>query len=152
MVCSYLTGHLIDGIDDLQLDGELQLTRGDRAAAQPYLGRFQAHEIAVQVAAAPADHFAHAEHLTDLDAVQLGQLARFGKQEADRGILLPRTDVTSLDLRVYVDASGGSPDNPYPQTGWVFVVKGCAILWRSVKQKRVARSTMRAERKRLSRH
>jgi hypothetical protein len=51
-----------------------------------------------------------------------------------------------LSIKGYVDASFHiDPDNSKSQTGYVFLVNGGAVSWRSSKQSLVARSTMESE-------
>jgi hypothetical protein len=69
----------------------------------------------------------------------------YAKKTAKAGLLLQPTDHDKLELDVYCDASFGSPINPYPTTGYVFLVKGAPILWASRRQRRVSRSTTSAE-------
>jgi hypothetical protein len=51
-----------------------------------------------------------------------------------------------LSVKGYVDASFHTdPDNSKSQTGYVFLVNGGAVSWRSSKQSLVAQSTMELE-------
>jgi hypothetical protein len=51
-----------------------------------------------------------------------------------------------LDIRGYVDASFNiDPDNKKSETGYVFLVNGGAVSWRSGKQSLVAKAIMESE-------
>lgn len=71
---------------------------------------------------------------------------QYTAQHSDRGIMIstPKRD-TPLKFDIYLDAAGGSPTNPHPHTGIVYMLQGRPIMWKSRKQTRVARSINRAE-------
>ena len=75
----------------------------------------------------------------------LQQVRRYAKTTAERGLLIPRLSSDFLDLQLFCDASGASPEEPHPQTGYLLVVGGRPLAWKSHKQARVARSTIKAE-------
>jgi hypothetical protein len=66
----------------------------------------------------------------------------------ERVVVLPRVpEDGTLEVVIHADASGGAPAEASvrPTTGWAVTVQGHLIAWSSQKQKRVARSTVRAE-------
>ena len=74
------------------------------------------------------------------------QAKRYMMATAGRGILVPKLrSAELLDITMYVDASGASEETPHPQSGYVVCVKGSPIAWKSHKQTKVARSTVKAE-------
>ena len=70
---------------------------------------------------------------------------RYAKHTADVSLMIKQPAKDVLRLTCHVDASFGSEHNIYPQTGFVVMHKNVPIAWKSHKQKRVARSTTRAE-------
>ena len=70
---------------------------------------------------------------------------RYAQATADVSLMIKKSNNDVLRLNCHVDASFGSSTNIYPQTGFIVMNKNVPICWRSHKQKRVARSTTRAE-------
>jgi hypothetical protein len=76
----------------------------------------------------------------------LNGCVRYAQHTANLGVLLrPPKTTSTLVLDMFVDASFGSYLSPKPQSGFVMVVGGCPIAWKSKSQALVARSTYRAE-------
>lgn len=50
-----------------------------------------------------------------------------------------------MSISMYVDASMGNNEAPHGTTGWVVLINGFPIAWRSKTQTRVSRSSMKAE-------
>uniref|UniRef100_A0A0G4GI69 Integrase catalytic domain-containing protein n=1 Tax=Chromera velia CCMP2878 TaxID=1169474 RepID=A0A0G4GI69_9ALVE len=76
----------------------------------------------------------------------LNRAIKYGKATSNRGILLdPPKHHEPMEVLLYCDAAGGSDEYPHPQTGWVLLINGRPIAWKSRKQKRFARSSNRGE-------
>ena len=70
---------------------------------------------------------------------------RYAQETADVSLMIKKSSNDVLRLNCHVDASFGSSTNIYPQTGFIVMHKNVPLCWKSHKQKRVARSTTRAE-------
>uniref|UniRef100_A0A0G4H7T7 Integrase catalytic domain-containing protein n=1 Tax=Chromera velia CCMP2878 TaxID=1169474 RepID=A0A0G4H7T7_9ALVE len=70
----------------------------------------------------------------------LKRLTAYAKEHKKRGLMiLPVRTLADLHLEVHSHASFGL------QLGWVFLMRGCPLIWKLVKPTRVARSTSAAE-------
>ena len=70
---------------------------------------------------------------------------RYAKETANVSLMIKKPHAKELRLTCHCDASFGSANSPYPQSGFVIMHEGAPLVWKSHKQKRVARSTTRAE-------
>jgi hypothetical protein len=70
---------------------------------------------------------------------------RYAQQTADASLMIKQSSPDVQRLNCHVDASFGSSTNIYPQPGFILMHKIVPICWKSHMQKRVARSTTRAE-------
>ena len=59
--------------------------------------------------------------------------------------LPPKFTSPEIEITAYVDASMGSSEDPHGTTGWVILANGYPVTWRSKKQSRVSRSSLKAE-------
>uniref|UniRef100_A0A0G4HAY8 Reverse transcriptase Ty1/copia-type domain-containing protein n=1 Tax=Chromera velia CCMP2878 TaxID=1169474 RepID=A0A0G4HAY8_9ALVE len=92
----------------------------------------------------------HSSAPTQADAAYLLSLLRYVCRTATSRILrIPRSDVpptsSPLSTKSWSDAALGSAGNAHPQSGWLFTLKSAILHWRAFSQKRVARSSTRAE-------
>lgn len=61
-------------------------------------------------------------------------------------IPLPSRFVTEeLNIQAFVDASMGNSNDPHGTTGWIILINGYPVAWKSKKQTRVSRSSLKAE-------
>jgi hypothetical protein len=74
----------------------------------------------------------------------LDGVLRYAKGTANTSIVLRRPG-PHFRLVAHVDASFASATEIYPQSGFVVMTEGVPVMWKSCKQKRVCRSTLRAE-------
>uniref|UniRef100_A0A0G4F7Q8 Integrase catalytic domain-containing protein n=1 Tax=Chromera velia CCMP2878 TaxID=1169474 RepID=A0A0G4F7Q8_9ALVE len=76
----------------------------------------------------------------------LKRLTAFTKATAHRGLVIPQCPRSlPLHAETHTDASFGTPEHPEAQIGWVLLIRGCPLGWKSVKPHRIARSTTAAE-------
>uniref|UniRef100_A0A0G4FX24 Reverse transcriptase Ty1/copia-type domain-containing protein n=1 Tax=Chromera velia CCMP2878 TaxID=1169474 RepID=A0A0G4FX24_9ALVE len=92
----------------------------------------------------------HSSAPTHTDADYLLSFLRYARRTATSRILrISRSDVPStsspLSTKSWSDAALGSAGNAHPQSGWLFTLKFTILHWRAFSQKRVARSSTRAE-------
>uniref|UniRef100_A0A0G4HVL7 Reverse transcriptase Ty1/copia-type domain-containing protein n=1 Tax=Chromera velia CCMP2878 TaxID=1169474 RepID=A0A0G4HVL7_9ALVE len=92
----------------------------------------------------------HACAPTRPQAEYLLHLLRYARRTVTSRVLqIRRSDIpslsTPLSLKGWSDASLGCPGNAHPHTGWLFAIGLACLHWRSFTQKRVARSSTRAE-------
>ncbi len=92
----------------------------------------------------------HSSAPTQADAAYLLSLLRYARRTATSRILrISRSDVpptsSPLSTKSWSDAALGSAGNAHPQSGWLFTLKSAILHWRAFSQKRVARSSTRAE-------
>ena len=69
---------------------------------------------------------------------------RYAHATAKTSITLKRPG-KDFYLSAHVDASFASATEIYPQSGFIVMAEGVPVMWKSCKQKRVCRSTLRAE-------
>lgn len=66
----------------------------------------------------------------------------------DKALPLPipsRFVSPELNITAYVDASMGNSNDPHGTTGWIIFINDYPVAWRSKKQTRVSRSSLKAE-------
>uniref|UniRef100_A0A0G4GE68 Uncharacterized protein n=1 Tax=Chromera velia CCMP2878 TaxID=1169474 RepID=A0A0G4GE68_9ALVE len=92
----------------------------------------------------------HSSAPAQANAAYLLSLLRYARRTATSRILrISRSDVpptsSPLSTKSWSDAALGSAGNAHPQSGWLFTLKSAILHWRAFSQKRVARSSTRAE-------
>uniref|UniRef100_A0A0G4FXZ1 Reverse transcriptase Ty1/copia-type domain-containing protein n=1 Tax=Chromera velia CCMP2878 TaxID=1169474 RepID=A0A0G4FXZ1_9ALVE len=92
----------------------------------------------------------HSSASTHADADYLLSLLCYAQHTATSRILrISRSDVPStsspLSTKSWSDVALGSAGNVHLQSGWLFTLKSAILHWRAFSQKRVARSSTRAE-------
>ena len=82
---------------------------------------------------------------TNKSARLLDMACNYAKASADTHIKLKPSSSQIIHLTAYVDASLGSHNSIYSQTGYLVLHKNNPIAWKSHKQSRVSRSSCKAE-------
>ena len=76
----------------------------------------------------------------------LYEAARYAKATSGLTIKLRKpAGYGELNIVVYTDSSGVQSLNSYPQGGFIVLVNGSPLMWKSNRWKQVARSTAKAE-------
>ena len=87
----------------------------------------------------------------ELALIRIGQYLKATRED---GLIMKPTDVSSLNMDVYVDSDfmglygrelRSDPDNVKSRTGYVICLNNCPIIWSSKLQESIALSTMMAE-------
>ena len=91
---------------------------------------------------------------TELHGMYLKYIGKYLKGTRDKGIILKPSKSSKLDIECYVDADFGglwnAEDEQDPhcvrsRTGFVILVAGCPVFWKSKLQTEIALSTMESE-------
>ena len=91
---------------------------------------------------------------TELHGMYLKHIGKYLKGTRDKGIILKPSKSSKLDIECYIDADyaglWNAEDEQDPhcvrsRTGFVILVAGCPVLWKSKLQTEIALSTMESE-------
>uniref|UniRef100_A0A0G4HUQ9 Reverse transcriptase Ty1/copia-type domain-containing protein n=1 Tax=Chromera velia CCMP2878 TaxID=1169474 RepID=A0A0G4HUQ9_9ALVE len=131
-----------------QADTSLPLNKKETKAFQKSLG-----ELSYLASFTRPDLVYGTSHMAQWNAAPtmnafawLQRLVSWARAHSHRGVAVPRSPRTHpLHVELHTGASFGTPAHPEPQIGWVLTVCGCPLAWKSIKPKKVAKSTTDAE-------
>jgi hypothetical protein len=129
-----------DNSEPLQTMGEITKYRSD-LGAYAYLATTSRPDLSYS-----STYFSKFNQVPTKRARRLLDSAmRYAKATAKTSIVLKKTTKKELHLVCHCDASFASTTEIYPQSGYVVMLGDAPLMWKSCKQKRVCRSTLRAE-------